>query len=241
MGENVEEVVEQTPAQAEEVPVEETPNTEDAELLTEEVVDPDDLTEEEKEAAGNEIPLVELLKRADVKDFLKRVRQQEKNKLYEQIKKKDDTIKDLNEEVTVLKRTIEAYKAGNDTTIADLKVEIEALKNKVEVAEKAKAEQALELYRNRAIQSVRDSGADLIDDLVSGNSEAEIDSSIEIAKAKYDEVVAKATAKRETAPVPKPIAPKQEAGARKLTMDEIAKMSPAEYAKHREEIKKGIF
>lgn len=213
---------------------------ENAELLDEGNSEEEELTEEEKEANSDEVPLVEILKRADVKEFLKKVRQQEKNKLYEVMEKKDNKIKELSETVATLETTIKAYKEGNDTTIADLKLEMDELKGKLEVAEKAKAEKALELYREKAIQKVRDEGSDLIDDLVKGNSEEEIDSSIEIAKAKYEEIIAKAGAKK-NAPVPKPVAPKQDAGARKLTVDEIAKMSPSEYAKHREEIKKGIY
>lgn len=233
-------VVEETTEEVKDATVEEQID-EDVALLEEETSDEDELTEEEKEAQNSdEIPLVELLKRQDVKDFLKKVRQQEKNKLYDLMEKKDARIKELTETVATLENTIATYKQGNDTTIADLKLEIDALKEKVSVAEKAKAEKDLELYRTKAIQTVRDNGSDLIDDLVKGNTEEEIDSSIEVAKAKYEEILAKASSKRDTKPVPKPVAPVQDTGARKLTMEEIAKMSPQEYAKHREQIKKGI-
>lgn len=249
MDENKEVVVEQT--QETKVEVEETDTKEvetkveeqmdeDVALLEEDNSEEEELTEEEKEAHSSDVPLVELLKRADVKDFLKKVRQQEKNKLYEVMKKKDAKIEELTQTVATLENTIKTYKEGNDTTIADLKLEVDALKEKVSVAEKAKAEKDLELYRTKAIQAVRDSGSDLVDELVVGNTEEEIDSSIERAKAKFEEIYAKATSKKETKPVPKPVAPVQDTGARKLTMEEIANMSPQEYAKHREQIKKGI-
>lgn len=214
---------------------------ENAEILEEGDESTEELTEEELEAKkSEEDSLVELLKRADVKDFLKKVRQQEKDKLYDTMKKKDEKIKELTETVSTLEKTVEAYKSGKDTTIQDLQVEVENLKKKVEDAEKATAEKNLELYRTKQIQSVRDAGLDLIEDLVKGSSEEEIDSSIEIAKAKYEEIVAKASSKKEGKPVPKPVAPKQDLGARKLTMEEIQNMSPSEYAKHREQIKKGL-
>jgi len=203
----------------------------------------EELTEEEKKAnevSEEEPALDKLLKRQDVKEFLRKVRQQEKTKLYDAIEKKDAKIRELSETVSTLERTIASYKEGKDTTIADLKVEIDGLKNKLEDAEKARAEKALELYREKAIQFVRDSGSDLIEDLVVGSSEEEIDSSIEKAKAKYEEIVARASGRKEKKPAPKPVAPQQDAGARKLTTEDIMKMSPSEYAKHREEIKKMI-
>lgn len=214
---------------------------ENEELLESEEKDEDELTEEEKEANSSEPLLVELLKRQDIKDFLKKVRQQEKSKLYEVMEKKNNKIKELTETIASLEDTIKTYKEGNDTTVSDLKVEIGELRKKVEKAEKAELEKSLELYRTKAIQRVRDSGLDLIDDLVKGNTEEEIDSAIKAAKAKYEEIVAKVSTKKGDKPVPKPIAPKQDAGARKLTTEEIAKMTPAEYAKHREEIKKGLY
>jgi hypothetical protein len=114
------------------------------------------------------------------------------------------------------------------------------LTTKVTILENEGRKKDLALYKEKAL---KEAGDDLILDLVGGETEQEIDESIERAKTRYSEIAEKLSTKtsKETTPeVPKPTSPSHSGGVKKLTPEEIAAMSPEEYAKHRESLKKQV-
>ena len=76
--------------------------------------------------------------------------------------------------------------------------------------------------------------------MVSGETEEEILSSIEVAKQRYQEIVEKAVSKKPKVEVPKPTNPQQPKCIKQLSAQEIAKMSPKEWAEHRDMVKKQL-
>ena len=225
-----EEIVEDVPTEKEENVGGENP-VEDpvAESQTE---NPVSLGEEE-----DEFNLQEFLEIPEVKDFIQKVRKQEKDKLYTEIQKKDTKIKELEGEILLLNNRL---KSSTETSIneqEELRTEVQRLSETVAELKKDIRRKELDLFKERAL---KEAGDELILDLVSGETEEEILSSIEVAKQRYQEIVEKAISKKPKVEVPKPTNPQQPKSIKQLTAQEIAKMSPKEWAEHREMVKKQL-
>ena len=225
-----EEIVEDVPTEKEENVGGENP-VEDpvAESQTE---NPVSLGEEE-----DEFNLQEFLEIPEVKDFIQKVRKQEKDKLYMEIQKKDTKIKELEGEILLLNNRL---KSSTETSIneqEELRTEVQRLSETVAELKKDIRRKELDLFKERAL---KEAGDELILDLVSGETEEEILSSIEVAKQKYQEIVEKAISKKPKVEVPKPTNPQQPKSIKQLTAQEIAKMSPKEWAEHRDMVKKQL-
>jgi len=225
------------------------------EVKTEEIVE--DMPTEKEENVGGENPvaesqtenpvslgeeedkfnLQEFLEIPEVKDFIQKVRKQEKDKLYTEIQKKDTKIKELEGEILLLNNRL---KSSTETSIneqEELRTEVKQLSETVAELKKDIRRKELDLFKERALKEV---GDELILDLVSGETEEEILSSIEVAKQRYQEIVEKAISKKPKVEVPKPTNPQQPKSIKQLTAQEIAKMSPKEWAEHRDMIKKQL-
>lgn len=225
-----EEIVEDVPTEKEENVGGENP-VEDpvAESQTE---NPVSLGEEE-----DKFNLQEFLEIPEVKDFIQKVRKQEKDKLYTEIQKKDTKIKELEGEILLLNNRL---KSSTETSIneqEELRTEVKQLSETVAELKKDIRRKELDLFKERALKEV---GDELILDLVSGETEEEILSSIEVAKQRYQEIVEKAISKKPKVEVPKPTNPQQPKSIKQLTAQEIAKMSPKEWAEHRDMVKKQL-
>ena len=185
----------------------------------------------------DEFNLQEFLEIPEVKDFIQKVRKQEKDKLYTEIQKKDTKIKELEGEILLLNNRL---KSSTETSIneqEELRTEVQRLSETVAELKKDIRRKELDLFKERAL---KEAGDELILDLVSGETEEEILSSIEVAKQKYQEIVEKAISKKPKVEVPKPTNPQQPKSIKQLTAQEIAKMSPKEWAEHREMVKKQL-
>lgn len=225
-----EEIVEDVPTEKEENVGGENPiENPVAESQTE---NPVSLGEEE-----DEFNLQEFLEIPEVKDFIQKVRKQEKDKLYMEIQKKDTKIKELEGEILLLNNRL---KSSTETSIneqEELRTEVQQLSETVAELKKDIRRKELDLFKERAL---KEAGDELILDLVSGGTEEEILSSIEVAKQRYQEIVEKAISKKPKVEVPKPTNPQQPKSIKQLTAQEIAKMSPKEWAEHREMVKKQL-
>ena len=225
-----EEIVEDVPTEKEENVGGENPiENPVAESQTE---NPVSLGEEE-----DEFNLQEFLEIPEVKDFIQKVRKQEKDKLYTEIQKKDTKIKELEGEILLLNNRL---KSSTETSIneqEELRTEVQRLSETVAELKKDIRRKELDLFKERAL---KEAGDELILDLVSGETEEEILSSIEVAKQRYQEIVEKAISKKPKVEVPKPTNPQQPKSIKQLTAQEIAKMSPKEWAEHRDMVKKQL-
>lgn len=225
-----EEIVEDVPTEKEENVGGENPvENPVAESQTE---NPVSLGEEE-----DEFNLQEFLEIPEVKDFIQKVRKQEKDKLYTEIQKKDTKIKELEGEILLLNNRL---KSSTETSIneqEELRTEVQRLSETVAELKKDIRRKELDLFKERAL---KEAGDELILDLVSGETEEEILSSIEVAKQRYQEIVEKAISKKPKVEVPKPTNPQQPKSIKQLTVQEIAKMSPKEWAEHRDMVKKQL-
>lgn len=185
----------------------------------------------------DEFNLQEFLEIPEVKDFIQKVRKQEKDKLYTEIQKKDTKIKELEGEILLLNNRL---KSSTETSIneqEELRTEVQRLSETVAELKKDIRRKELDLFKERAL---KEAGDELILDLVSGETEEEILSSIEVAKQRYQEIVEKAISKKPKVEVPKPTNPQQPKSIKQLTAQEIAKMSPKEWAEHRDMVKKQL-
>ena len=224
-----EEIVEDVPTEKRKMREENPVENPVAESQTE---NPVNLGEEE-----DKFNLQEFLEIPEVKDFIQKVRKQEKDKLYTEIQKKDTKIKELEGEILLLNNRL---KSSTETSIneqEELRTEVQQLSETVAELKKDIRRKELDLFKERAL---KEAGDELILDLVSGETEEEILSSIELAKQRYQEIVEKATSKKPKVEVPKPTNPQQPKSIKQLTAQEIAKMSPKEWAEHRDMVKKQL-
>lgn len=231
MSEEIKDKVDET----EEIIETETEEQIEEEVKEEEILEEnleEEIEEEIKEVEGN---LQELLENPEVQDFIAKIRKQEKDKLYTELGKKDKKIKDLEGEILLAKEQQEAIKEGTLNEQDTLHSTVKELQDKMKNLEDEVKRKELELFKEKALKKA---GDDLIIDLVGGDTEEEITNSIELAKTRYQEIVEKAKAKKEGKPVPKATNPAQAPSIKSLTPEEINKMTPKEWAEHREMVKK---
>ena len=190
-------------------------------------------------------------------DLVKKAREEEKSKLYPQIEKlkkdkndlllvvaeKDNTIKTLEKTVADLQKNhsklakdVEESTATNKVvqeqalTISQLEQELENLQAQYETDV-----QSLKLtsYREKQIALA---GGEIIPELVTGNTEEEINASIELAKQRYVQIQEQALA---SVQMPKSVNPSvtQLSQNALKSVEDIASMTPAEWAEYRKNLK----
>jgi chromosome segregation ATPase len=198
----------------------------------------------------------DLIKNPAVRSLVEAARKQEKDKLYKTMDAKDEQIKTLAGRIEELEKQLSEKESVNMDEVKELKETInlmqqqqadllKALSDQKEEAEREKAEQAearrkaeLKAYREAKL---REAGDELVVELVKGDTEEEIDQSIESAKQKYLEIVAKVEGARKpesrannTPRVTNPSSNPTQA----MTVDQIRNMSREDFAKNREAILK---
>lgn len=185
----------------------------DKEKLDKELKDQEAAAEAAVEKAGDAAKKEAEAKGAtpeEVKAAVETARKEEKDKLYPTIEALKDTVKAIQDQLREEKEEKEKIKKEAEdeaerqrqAKLSADERQLEAIKRiEEQLSEERKARQALEkkqeaeakkqrLEKYRA-EALKAAGDELIEDLVKGNTEAEIDASIEIAKARYAELVAK--------------------------------------------------
>jgi hypothetical protein len=152
----------------------------------------------------------------DFESLIAKARKEEKEKLYPEITKlkeevekkvtrinelllaigeKDEIISQKDKEIKELKTN---SKKSDSQEVKDLKIKITELENKLAEKDKEISTIKLTSYRDKKIA---EAGGELIPELVTGNSEEEIDLSIEKAKERYREIVSKIASQQSTKPL----------------------------------------
>jgi hypothetical protein len=202
-------------------------------------------------SAQPKIVLTEVLKNPEVKAIIEKVREQEKNKLYKTIESKDAEILRLKGEVDKLQKLVDDKESENLTEAEKMQKQVVLLEKQLsdlsssieterEAVQREKKLAQLAAYKERRIREVRDSGADLVLAMVHGDSEEEIETSVEEAINEYAKIVEKANerSKKEKPPVnntPRVTNPPS-AEADTFSADSIKNLSPGEFAKVREKL-----
>lgn len=151
----------------------------------------------------------------DFESLIAKARKEEKEKLYPEITKlkedlekkvtrinelllaigeKDEIISQKDKEIKELKTN---SKKTDSQEVKDLKIKITELENKLAEKDKEISTIKLASYRDKKIA---EAGGELIPELVTGNSEEEIDLSIEKAKERYKEIVSKIASQQSIKP-----------------------------------------
>lgn len=148
---------------------------------------------------GVEFTQEELIKLPMVRGLIEKARSEEKDKLYKTIETRDKDITELREklkgfqgqledkenenlsEVDILQKEIRKLETDLAKLNSDIETEREAAR-----AEKRRAE--LTAYRERRLREVKDGEQDLVVSLVGGNSEEEIETSIQHAILEYQTI-----------------------------------------------------
>jgi hypothetical protein len=201
-----------------------------------------------------------------VQSLLESTRTEEKNKLYKTIETKDSTIKQLNDTITNLQTDLKTKEESSMEGEKELLAQIQAMKEAQDklIKDMERKEEESRLAKLEAFKATKlaEAGEDIITDLVGGTTEEEISASIEKAKEQYRKIAEKFQAKKQAddeaekarleaerlqkeeeekakkkADLPKTTNPASTAVSI-LSSDEIRKLSPAEYAKYREDLLK---
>jgi|SRR5690554_724393 len=190
-----------------------------------------------------------LMQLAPIKELIQSARKQEKDKLYKTLEQKEKEAKEFQEKLAQAQETLKQYESENLSFEEKMQIELEKVKAEQQAlvqslqAEKEKAEQEARKNRLEAYKAekLRLAGDELIPELVGGETEEEIDQSIERAKAKYQEIASKFEAQvqakktqevKETFTASAP----SSSNVQPLTREEISRMSAEEYAKNRDRI-----
>ncbi|MEV5264813.1 hypothetical protein [Streptomyces werraensis] len=213
--------------------------------------------------------------RTFTEEDIARARQEEKDKLYSRLSKGDERLQSLEEELKALRAEREARereeaerqaaeeqaakeKAEQEMSAKRLLEErssewerrFEEIQREREQERAALAKEAeynaLRAYIQERIGAERDSIAPELVDLVSGNSREEVDASIEMLKAKTDQIFQSVTAAQQqarsqmrgvsTAGYTGTGPADGDAGARQLSVDDIKNMPMSEFAKYRRQL-----
>ena len=151
----------------------------------------------------------------DFESLIAKARKEEKEKLYPEITKlkeelekkvtrinelllaigeKDEIISQKDKEIKELKTN---SKKTDSQEVKDLKIKITELENKLAEKDKEISTIKLASYKDKKIA---EAGGELIPELVTGNSEEEIDLAVEKAKERYREIVSKIASQQSTKP-----------------------------------------
>lgn len=203
-----------------------------------------------------------------VQEAVTKARREEKEKLYATLEEDRQKRQAAEKELEELKNKLADQQAQGDPVtrtqkemISQLQQQIERLTRDLELqrqqmedarkrAEDEAHKQSLEAYKNRRLRELSEARIGVIADMLGGNSEQEIEQSIERAAAVYRRIVEQADADKLANRAAVPLAgspssgpttgvPTQPPGPRQeLTAAQINSMSPEEYARHREEVLK---
>jgi DNA repair exonuclease SbcCD ATPase subunit len=191
---------------------------------------------------------LELIKKADsstllqipgVVSLVENARKQEKDKVYKSLAQKDDTIKALQDEMVELKNTMNTKEKEKMDETQVLMTELKKLQDDQQNLRSELRKKELEAY---TASKLRDAGDEIVLELVGGNSEEEIDSSIEKAKTKYQDILSRAKAQVESPaskPPAKPVPVTNPSGHAMPNIKDVRTMSYEEYAKNRDALLKG--
>lgn len=149
----------------------------------------------------------------EVNQRVEAARKEEKDKLYPQLEELKNAVKEMQEAFRAERKDKEKIQKEKEEEAErerlaklseedkrnealerieeQLKEERQARLKSEQQYQKEKKESQLKEYRRNAIQAVRDAGEDLLPELVKGNSEEEIDESIQNAKSRYKELAEK--------------------------------------------------
>ena len=151
----------------------------------------------------------------DFESLIAKARKEEKEKLYPEITKlkeevekkvtrinelllaigeKDEIISQKDKEIKELKTN---SKKSDSQEVKDLNIKITELENKLAEKDREISTIKLTSYKDKKIA---EAGGELIPELVTGNSEEEIDLAIEKAKERYKEIVSKIASQQSTKP-----------------------------------------
>ena len=179
-----------------------------------------------------------------IQDAIRNARQEEKDKLYSSLGKKNTKLSEVETQLKEAKDVIAKLKASGEQVSQAKLTEIGVLSNQVQELHKKMDEQKEEFLRKEAAsleanKLLHESKGEIIEELLVGETEEELDASLVIAKQRHARIVQDVITrekldvkKTETVTNVKP----QETVQTVLTPQEIKKMSPAEYAKRRHEL-----
>lgn len=123
------------------------------------------------------------------RELMNQARSDEKKKLYTEIKNKSDKIAELERQLKATPRTgTDSQGNQNADTVNELRDEIRGLREELR---QSQTQSELREYKARRIQEIRDSGGDVIESLIIGNTKEDIDIAAEIARAEYEIVASK--------------------------------------------------
>ena len=183
-------------------------------------------------------------------DPIAKARQEEKDKLYPRISELENQIKtlekgngDLKVEVASLTSELEGVRQSMSDTnsekndaeeaITSLKIEFDTkLDAAKQELDKRLRDKDLELYREKKL---RESGDQIISELVTGTSEEEIDKSVEMSMNKFKEILEKGKSGLDPKPAPPaPPAPGPLLTPETFTPDKAKKSTNVDWTKNRE-------
>lgn len=191
----------------------------------------------------------------ELKELLAKVRQEEKQKVYNriealesQLKTKEAKIQELEKSMGDLQSKLTGKDEEKKTELQTLTDTLVSLQERIdqmatsrdnERSEFQKKQRELELdkYREKKIFAAK---GKIIPEMVHGSTEAEIDTLFVLAKQRYQEIIASVVAGKEAeiemTPTPPPVVPVRDSNSGQYTVDDIQRMSPAEYAAHRKDL-----
>ena len=140
---------------------------------------PEPSADTEQAGTDGKLSLQEILEYPQVKDFIQKVRKQEKDKLYAEIDKRDAKIRELEEVVKGYKEQLKAKDSSFNETQVELEALVKNLQASVEALKEENRQKALELFK---AEKLKDVGDEIILDLVGGDSEEEIHSPLNTQK-----------------------------------------------------------
>lgn len=208
------------------------------------------------------LPVLEVYSKEQVEKLLESARKQEKDKLYKELQKKDTAISDLKEqiknkdaEIKVLSDELNLIKDASLSQDQLVTKKIEGLEKLIKSLEEAREKDKLEaeseirkaklqVYRKELLISAN---GRVIEGLVVGETEEELNESFEMSKQTYESILA--DAKSTTPPQPNVVKqppvipstnPASQQSHKKWTVEEVRTLSPEDWAKHSSEIKKQL-
>lgn len=205
--------------------------------------DPEPVVDPEPD--NGKIDLKAILAMPEMKDFIARVRKQEKDKLYPDLQRRDNRILELEEQLKELRASQEGFDKEADKARVKMEGEVTKLRDDLQALQSALQAKDVALYREQCLKAA---GDEIIEELVVGNTPEEIDAAIEVAKAKYKELLDKMSAKHPAPQTPqnppkKPAAPPPTnppvpPAAKPLSASEIRTLNMEDYARNREALKR---
>lgn len=194
-------------------------------------------------------------------DLIAKARKEEKDKVYGQLEKKDSKISELTEKnnnlmlkvgeqeatIKALNNEIDSLrnegKVGESETVKSLNKENEKLKKKIEDIEKSqvniqeienriKEEYEVKMYR---MEKLSEHGNNVIPELVVGLTKEEIDQSLELSIARYNDIIGKVAPTQEvqSPKVNIPTGNPTSKTVSTLSPEDIVNMSPSDWAEYR--------